>query len=292
MKNFAASSAMLLCSLAPATAEPPFFPFPDVVDHVVTMTVNPGWGAGSDNGKIITHRGGRTRVDLTENGRSWASYFDRTDSKSVTVLRQSSGEYLSVVIRRGFEHHKGFDYRSFDTGERQVVLGESCSVWNVMRSTDFIELTKLSCVTDDGIELWFKVIGRLGIVRSGDATRIERRTVQPNEVSPPADLSLPKSWVERTEPVATVAPADFEVVMETADTPKTTRTTRRHYPWTYTEDPQRGGRRTVSIVNDATGLKMHFESNASGDVKALTIIPPLERFPKRLNRGIPMAVRI
>ncbi len=66
---------------------------------------------------------------------------------------------------------------------RHSVLGETCTVWNVWRAKNPTPpgtgLSKLSCVTDDGIELWYKTVGAYGVISSAEAIRIERMAVLP-----------------------------------------------------------------------------------------------------------------
>jgi hypothetical protein len=281
MRTFSITLGTLLCSCAVASAEAPFAPFPNAVDHVVTMVIKQ---YGRETGeRVVTHHAAWSRVDRTESGNRTTGYFDRAGLTAVSFARGNSGEYVYLSIFRGPERDRSpwLEYDSVKTGERQIFLGESCEVWRVFQDRDTRSLgsrfAKLSCVTDDGIELWHKHSGGSGTMSSAEATRIERRRVLPDDVRPPADLLVLESWSDLTpggEPQKGVI--DYETVMETAPldptgTGKVTRTTRRHAPWTSTESVFSGGDRTLLIENEQIRLHLRFESNTAGEFKQLTI---------------------
>jgi hypothetical protein len=273
MRTSGTALGAFLISCVAAYAEAPLAPHPNAVDHVVTMvTKQYGRGTGAT---VVTHHAGWTRVDRTENGSRTVEHFDYAGSTAISFARERSGVYVYLSIVRGPERHSWLDYESFKTGERQAFLGENCEVWNVLRSRDIQrgDLTKISCVTDDGIELWNRYTGGQDVVSSAEATGIARRPVQPDEVLPPGDLLLLQSWGgPTTSDDPPKAAIDYETVMQTAPTePEVTRITRRHAPWTYTDSVVDGGDRTLQIENVQIGLHVRVVSSATGELKQLLI---------------------
>jgi hypothetical protein len=252
--------------------------------------------AGRKSGeRVVTHHTGWSRIDEVENGRRTTDYFGHAGSIALSMARGNSGEYVHLSIFRELDkqEEKYWDRSRFKTGERKVFLGESCEVWNVLRDRDrrpaSVRLTKLSCITDDGIELWREVTSGYQdyagqwiqpLTSSMEAVKIERRAVQPSEVHPPADLLELKSWVDLLDTSPPVAMplaerADFETVMEASQdlskAGKLTRTTRRRVSWIYTESMRGDGSRTIIIANEASGLRFRVEIDAANVLKRLII---------------------
>jgi hypothetical protein len=245
--------------------------------------------------RTVSHHAGWTRIDEIENGRGTTDYFGHAGSIALSVTRGDSGEYvhLSIFRRLDQQEAKYWDSNRFKTGERKIFVGESCEVWNVLRDRErrpgSVRMTRLSCITDDGIELWREVTSGYQdytgqwiqpLTSSMEAIKIERRAVRPSEVHPPADLLELKSWVNLLDPSPPVAMpfaerADFETVMEAAQdlsrAGKLTQTTRRRVPWVYTESMRGDGNRTVRIANEASGLRFRVEVDAANELKRLII---------------------
>jgi hypothetical protein len=142
-------------------------------------------------------------------------------------------------------------------------------------------LTRLSCITDDGIELWEKAISRYGLISSAEVVRIERRSVALDAVRPPRDL-LVLDWWERAlpAPIARAAP-DHETVMElsgnTADAGRSIRTTRRHGPWQSAEETVSDVRRILRVMHDSARMQLDYAADEAGAPKRLVIgrsVPP------------------
>ncbi len=272
MRRLPVALGLLLWPWASA-ADAPFAPLPTMEDHVVTMAITRWGGAPTNDTRTVTHHAGWTRIDTVEQGRPSTSYFGHRSATEVRFSR-SVGDLIYLAILHGIEQHQSsiFKYDSFKTGERQELLGETCEVWSVLRNP----ITKLSCVTDDGIELWYRFTGNRGIISSAEATRIERRPVPSDDVQPPAGLLDLNAWVGPTEGPGTLpARIDFESVMETAHSlltgGKLTRTTRRHAAWNYAEDLSSDGRRTLLIENTVSRLYLRFEGNVAGEFKKLIL---------------------
>jgi hypothetical protein len=209
--------------------------------------------------------------------------FGHATSTGVLLGRAADGSYSHLTIRHGPEQHRT-SYMEHDgrkTGERQMVLGESCEVWSVRRERDTrpeaVGIQKFSCVTEDGIELWYKFVGRQQVGISAEATRIERRVVRAYEVHPPADMLQLRSWIDPLDPPSALPVShDYEAVLETAHTNvsgggKLTRTTRRYRSWTSLESVSADGRRALWIENEASPLVLRFEGLSAGEFKRLIV---------------------
>jgi hypothetical protein len=151
---------------------------------------------------------------------------------------------------------------------------------------------RLGCVTADGIELWRRTVGRDGdVLSSAQATRVERRSVEPAEVRPPDDLLSLESWFGAGASARDAVPAgrsDFEVVLAPVDNLREpAMTVLRRYPWRYEDRYDEGKPRRLSIRREdrATGLDMYLGpqggakrlrmSNRPSDVRTPLWDPPM-----------------
>jgi hypothetical protein len=278
---------LLLCAtliwphVAMAAAEAPFAPLPNVPDYVATIFVK--LGHGPTHRDIRTHRAGWTRVDGSFDQRYYRStaYFG-PGSLFVVFAREPSAkvehsDYLYIVRGPANDRGSGRSGDPFKTSERQMFLGESCEIWN--KSKGFIPAAKaLSCVTPDGIELWSRVENDILPGTSTEVTALKRQPVAPDEVRPPGDRFDLKSWLgvvnNGAQPSSPLS--DATVIMQSEDKLANsrqahTRTMRRHFPWTYTEDQLGDGRRVLRFRNEIAQLDITFESNSAGEPASLTI---------------------
>jgi len=126
----------------PVAAQAPFAPHTDQPDYVVTMV----WKfQGETRNRTVTHHGEWTYV-------SGVGHFSADGDGSISVF----GGVSSASFERGRTMPDSYDTEPRNTGERQMHLGESCTVWDVWRTKREpagFGRTHLSCVTDDGIEL-------------------------------------------------------------------------------------------------------------------------------------------
>jgi hypothetical protein len=283
----------LYSAAAAQIAEPVFLPHPDTVDYVAHFTVKRGWGPRTDDTRIVNYRDGWARIDLIENGRPSTTFTDHKQTTSVTIVRGPDGEYRSLTMTRGAKpgaESLGFEYDVSRTGERQEVLGESCEVWDVFRRRDRssgrVALTKTSCVTDDGVELWYKYFSATGLMMSfAQATAVERRPVLAHEVQPPSDLLSLESWIDREKDSAKSQQA-YEVILripESSMLKEVNRTNRRHYPWTLTETTDNRGQ-VLLIENESSNVSLRFERRTDIDFRRLTIDKQKSATPPRSVR--------
>src|SRR5262249_38105332 len=150
---------------------------------------------------------------------------------------------LAVRIVRGGERSAVRDDRPRNTGERQSHLGENCTIWEAWRVAGDPGggLTHLSCVTEDGNELWHKSVARRGVLGAAEAVSVERRPVAPDAVRPALTLLLPDWWVSDAHEAASPPAPDHETVM--TNPAGAIRTTRRHGAWQSVEETANGVRR-------------------------------------------------
>lgn len=249
-----------------ATADEPFVPPgmspPDYVATVISQR----------RGKqIIAHHGEWTRV-TTETSPADVSYYNG-------VASVSDAGWLRMFWRDG-AHAPGIDREPRNTGERQVHLSESCTVWETVRSS--------SCITDDGIALWRRSGNTKATYSSDETVQIERRPLSDEDVKPPRQL-LALDWWDHGISSSASKP-DYETVMEFADDrqrePPTVRTTRRAGPWTFKQEVA-GERRQTEISHDTTQMRLTYQTDESGVPNELTIYPERARLaPTALSKSL------
>jgi hypothetical protein len=265
MRRHLATLLALIALAVPAAADAPFVPDGGVPDYVVTMETS-SFGRKTEDSRVHSHHAGWTRIDTIERGRAATRYFGHAGSILVRAARDVAGAWSHLDIRRGDDPSPIYDRSRFKTGETRTILGEACHVWTVMRATS-VSLALLSCVTDDGIELWRAYAGSRSHVSSATATRIERRPVLAGDVRPPVEALDLKAWNEsitETGPTPSGSSGDFEAVIESVrgtivPSAQVTRTVRRHHPWTSIDERRADGRRTLRVKNEASQLSVMIE---------------------------------
>jgi len=288
-----------------AAAEAPFAPLTSQPDYVVTMTESSYRKTVA--ALTVTHHESWTRIDRVQGSNPSTGYFFANGLATVRIYGQ--GSVVSFLLGR-VPNYSGADLVPRKTEERQIRLGEGCTVWDVWRTkrerTGY-SLTHSSCVTDDGIELWQKSVNDNDTISAAEATQVERRPVALEEVKPSLAL-LKLDWWDQggSAPAALVTPdheTDHETVMELTsvphDTEKSVRITRRLGPWQSQDETVNGIRRRFEITHDSHVLRFDYASNESGAPKELTIMrlnsapsdpatPTLEQStftqPKDMNR--------
>jgi len=264
--------AILCLAAGSAAAEPPFAP-PGVSppDYVVTMVeILHGKEVAR---RSVAHHGDWTRIERT--GETYRSVVHFSVNGVVGVHDQRSVSLTSFT--RGFDLSYR-DHAPRNTGERQTRLGETCTVWEVSRpgkeAPSGSGLFHLSCVTDDGIELWQRSIYGSNVIASAEATRVERQTVGSDEVKPPRSL-LVLGWWDRDAP-STIP--GHETIMElsgqSADAGKSIRTTHQRGQWRSMEETVSGVRRRLEIAHDSGRMSFEYAWDELGPPKQLTIIRP------------------
>jgi hypothetical protein len=267
----------LLCaSIGAAAADAASRPDANVPDHVVTMVRHPGYGT-EDHMLTIMHHGDWTRTDTIVAKQKTTTYVRHGSATEISVSPDGP-DYFYAAFTSPDTDRIG-DTSAFKTDERRTVLGESCVVWNVLRVREPRPggggIEKLSCVTDDGIELSYAFVGRLSTISSAEATHIERRSVEPNDVRPSPRL-LALDWWDQVEsaPATTPPTPDYETVMRPeghpVNGPQFVRTMRHHHPWTYVEDWQAGVLRRLTISHPSTEIPP-FDYRDYGEQKHLII---------------------
>ncbi|MBR1213385.1 hypothetical protein [Bradyrhizobium sp. JYMT SZCCT0180] len=266
MRKLVLLSVIACLASGSAAADAPFVLHAAPPDYVVTMAWN---SHGKTGQRTVTHHGNWTHV-------GGAGYFSGSGDESIMVFAAVG----FASFERGRTERRYYDYEPRNTGERQTHLGESCTVWDVRRTKREragFELTHLSCVTDDGIELWWKdVNGTNEVSSSAEATSVVRRPVKPEDVRPSRKL-LTVNWWDQTPPsLATQATPDHETVMELSDgsakAEKSIRTTRRRGPWQYLEEKVDHFRRSLRITHDSRRIYVHYRHDEGRPHERLELV--------------------
>jgi hypothetical protein len=222
-------------------------------------------GGRSDETRTVTYSGGWFRIDTTLFRSLTSTYYNHPNTITARLTRNASG-YGSLTITQG-QRYPNVHSEPVRTAERRTIMGEDCIVWIVGPYR--------RCITDDGIE-----IAKGGAFAKGgaEATSIERRTVAPSEVRLPPDIFDVSSWI-RAPRGTPVFPERFKRPIDVAtemkrrernlpDTAVATRTFRRHYPWSRTEDRLAGGGRRLAISGR---FSLTLEERAAGDFRELVL---------------------
>jgi len=266
--------ATIVTALPAFGAEAPFVP-PGVTppDYIATVIEKDAFG-GKSRTLTITHHGdwSRASLDAEPNGR--IEYFATNGILQITAEANDIG-FSHASSRDAFR-----DYEPRNTGEKQTYLGETCTVWDVERTKPeeikrWHAMTRLSCITDDGIELWQKRSYESSIY-SLEATRIERRPVAAQDTAPPPRLAL--DWWDRNAPAP--APSDIpdhEVVMKLPERhPLAAMSFQTHHRSGQWEriDESLGARRHIQIAHKPSGFFFTFWTDADGRLTSLNMMRP------------------
>lgn len=164
----------------------PFSPAGRVVDHTVVLDIE------LDHPKrktvrTIKRRGDWARSSDGEERGGRVSWVNLRSGVSAERYSDASGE--SVVVRKESDrlYADYFDLQPRPTGRTDHLLGETCRVWEVWRSKG-TGMRHESCVTDDGVELWYRTMNDDRVGESGRAISVVRRRLRDAEVKPPTDL--------------------------------------------------------------------------------------------------------
>lgn len=254
----------------------PFAPISPQPDYVVTM-VESMYGKEVAK-RSVTHHGDWTRVDRIEGTYRFVAYYSVNGVVSVHDQRRVSSTFLS---RGGIDlSYRG--YRPRNTGERQAHLDETCTVWEVSRPSEGAPSDSgsfhLSCVTDDGIELWQRSTFGNKVITFAEATRVERRTVTADEVKPSRSLLILDWWDRDAPTLGASGILGYEITMElsgqSADAGKSVRTTRQRGQWQSIEETVSGVRRKLEIVHDSGRMGFEYVWDELGAPKRLAITRP------------------
>ena len=195
-----------------------------------------------------------------------------------------------------------YEHEPRKRGDQQTFLGEGCTVWTMTRTRNpglrHPPLERTSCVTDDGIELWY-VIANPGYIHGGaTATRLERRAVAPADAQPPRDLLKPDWWTDDgPQQLANATRRDFETVMERAgsEPQRLTRTLRGQGGWLSTDDTYGTMRSEFKLEHRDRRIMLRFRADEKGTPKELTLsrvpspdpaqTPVISMTPKALDRS-------
>jgi hypothetical protein len=266
-------TAIFTSAAASATANLPYAPTSPQPDYVVTMVERMYAKLVQ---RSVTHHGDWTRVDRIGDGYRFVNYYFVNGAVAVDDRPSVSSAFFS---RDGVD----LSYRNRaprNTGERQTYLGETCTVWEVSRSGNpgGAGPFDLSCVTDDGIELWQRSIYDGNVIASAVATRVERRPVTVDEVKPPRTLLTLDWWDQDAATSAASAILSAETMMELSaqftDAGKSTRTTRQRGQWQSMEETVSGVRRKLEIAHDSGRMGFEYVWDETGVPKRLTITRP------------------
>jgi hypothetical protein len=177
--------------------------FPRVgVDHVVTYAAWRGWGPkGGDRVVLFRHAALiRTETDYIGSKRAGeathgTAFSNLAAAAALEVGRDRDGSLLAVSFSRGgLDDIPIYRHSIAATDASETIAGERCTVWLARPETNE-GVSQSACITRDGVVLRETVLFRDGsVMNERRATKVERRRVRPEEVSPPADALRWAAW--------------------------------------------------------------------------------------------------
>jgi hypothetical protein len=263
---------IFITSVPAVAAEAPFVP-PGVTPPDYVAIIVEKWTSAKDSKWTVMHHGDWSRARPDPDRDAHTEYL--ATNGSFSMIASST----SILLLPTLNDDQVRDDKPRDTGERQAHLGETCAVWEIGSSRSakvgMAALTRLSCITDDGIELWQKRTYGNGAY-SREATRIERRPVSVDDSAPPPRLAL--NWWDKYAPpsVASDIP-DIEVIMalpaQDHRSATAIRTYRRSGQWQRIDETL-GARRLVEIRHQASPFRFVFSTDKYGRTTELQIAAP------------------
>jgi hypothetical protein len=283
MRAALAVLAMISIAMPAVGAEAPFVP-PGVTppDYVATVVEKDAYGPKTRNWTIM-HHGDWSRASLDPEQGGHTEYYATNDTVRITTSANHIG------FSRPSRYDRTMDYEPRNMGERQTYLNEACTVWDIERPKpgqtgspivarlNGLAMARLSCVTNDGIELWQKRVYQ-DSTSSQEATRIERRPVPAEDTAPPPRLAL--DWWDKHAPAPAASDIpDHEVVMKLSVQDNAAATSvsthLRSGQWTRTDTTQRA-QRHIRIVHEPSQFSFSFSTDENGRPSGLYVARPDE----------------
>jgi hypothetical protein len=230
--------------------------------------------------RIVYHRDGKTRIDAVRELGVESTYRDRRHGTGGTIFRTNGAgaRYHMLQIRSGGE--PGYSVsEAARTGQSERVLGEQCDTWSTETTSPHLQhaISTESCLTRDGIELSYRLLGSTGsVITSSQATAVERRSVDPAEVEIPREVFELGYWIgEASKATDDQRPADFETTfvwptIKRFRPHEKVRITRRHFPWWF-EQTTSGNEHGHVVHNLAAEVLFRFDEKNNGAYKHLLI---------------------
>ncbi|GAA0618586.1 hypothetical protein GCM10009422_12460 [Brevundimonas kwangchunensis] len=166
-------------------------------DHVVVMV---GDSAGRQERRVVRRHGDWARIEQSDIHGTSAYLVSLTAPLAVSFDQGEDGRYTRLFMRAASGGPTSSD-AARPTGEVDHLLGESCTVWDITSRVMSYpsDAWWLSCITDDGIELWQRYENPRGYRSERRAISLVREPVAAELVTPPPDLLDPGRWA--TDPL-------------------------------------------------------------------------------------------
>ena len=259
-----------------ASFELVFVPESGAADYVITLREI---SAGRRDGpRSVSQRAGRTRTEIAQPDGKQIIFESRSLPNAIVLNLDAKGRYRELQIDLGGDATSSATQR-IRTDKLQTFLNETCRVWNITYRIDaHTRMQRESCVTQDGIELWHKLLSQGGILLSYvEATSLERRPITDAEILPSANLLNLESWgvTDKRDWATVPRPVDFETTFrlfgaEPKSTAEIRKTVRRNFPWLRTETTADRYRR-VEFKHDPASLHLDFRGERTSAFNKLRI---------------------
>lgn len=226
----------------------------------------------ADDCFVVTRSGEWMRRDL--GGDLPVGYSNFATGVSIEIMRDPTGRPSYLSADRDPADDSYNIYTRVRTGERDAHLGETCEIWRYTHDTEpRDDSIRLSCVTDDGVELWSGSLNSDGeVIKATHAISVERRRVRADEVRSPADALDWEAW---TSGIAAMPDAPNDEVILVPSPSNWSRgdpaVIRRRAGWTYSAGQGwrsfNPGLLSVFLTHEAGGLYLNYSADSDGPLR-------------------------
>jgi hypothetical protein len=225
---------------------------------------------GGPSVETWTKRGDLVRVDRIANREGGgpamrvASYHRLGQPSVFSIGRFPDGSLATLhVMRDPLSHPPPLAERTF-SGASEKHLGESCRRWQrSVAQPSGPAFEQSGCVTDDGVELWW----RNANVHAIFAKAITETPVRSHDVEAPLDLLDFRKWMEGVPPGS--HEGDYEVMLSSINSPTPTKVVRRSGNWLLQHE-KRSSSETLTVTNSRAGITLRYNKGV-GDHAQLSI---------------------
>lgn len=222
---------------------------------------------GRPSAETWKKHGDLVRVDHVADGGpmgppiGWASYHRVGKSSVFSVGRYPNGSLANLhIMRDPLLHPPHLAERTF-SGVTEKYLGEDCKRWQ--RSVTLPSgqaLEQIGCVTQDGVELWW----RNADVDAIFASTITRAPVSSHDVQAPIDLLDFGKWMDGAPPGS--HERDYEVMLTSTNMAMPTKVVRRSGNWVL-EHQKEGSSETLTVTNIQAGTDMIYSKSKGSEAQ-------------------------
>lgn len=225
--------------------------------------------SGRPQSETWIKRGDFIRVDTSSAPVPWrpliqSSSYHRLGQQSVlSIGRYLDGSLALLSVRHDALSHPPSPTERTFLGVSETHLGQMCRTWS--RSVPLpsgYTFDQSGCVTDNGVELWW----RNANVDAITATSIAEAAVRLEDIEPPLDLLDFRNWIAAVP--SGDHKNDFDIVLSSTDPAAPTTFLRRSGDWVLEQEQSQSGVTTgVVVINRYVDINFRYSTNIAGDAQ-------------------------